>query len=82
MNKQAVVFASVLQKHRLYFYYMMTRRLFLLQNKEDFFEEVEENLTNFHKRDYGTLGKVFWEIEPNFLELIYSDKFIKDWNKL
>jgi hypothetical protein len=58
------------------------RRLFLLQNKEDFFEEVEENLTNFHKRDYGTLGKAFWEIEPNFLELIYSDKFIKNWNKL
>lgn len=58
------------------------RRLFLLQNKEDFFEEAEENLTNFHKRGHGTLGKAFWEIEPKFLELIYSDKFIKDWNKL
>ncbi|MDG2957140.1 hypothetical protein P7L95_10340 [Bisgaard Taxon 10/6] len=58
------------------------RRLFLLQNNEDFFEEAEENLTNFHKRGYGTLGKAFWEIEPKFLELIYSDKYLKDWNKI
>lgn len=23
-----------------------------------------------------------WEIEPKFLELIYSDKYLKDWNKI
>ncbi|HHE3601801.1 hypothetical protein V0I11_11075 (plasmid) [Pasteurella multocida] len=58
------------------------RRLFLLQNKEDFFEDTEENVTNFHnKRGYGTLGKAFWELEPKFLEIIYSDKYLKDWNK-
>lgn len=57
------------------------RRLFLLQNKKDFFEDAEENVTNFHKRGFGTLSKAFWETESNFLELIYSDKYIKDWNK-
>ncbi|MGX2957645.1 hypothetical protein ACWIYZ_11295 [Ursidibacter arcticus] len=58
------------------------RRLFLLQNKKDFFEEVEENRDNFHKRGYGILGKAFWEIEPKFFDLIYSDKYLKNWSKI
>lgn len=74
-NNASLFFDLVLQDY--YF-----RRLFLLQNRKDFFEDAEENITNFHKRDYGTLGKVFWEIEPKFLELIYSDKYLKDWNKI
>lgn len=73
-NNSSLFFDLVLQDY--YF-----RRLFLLQNKEDFFEETEENLTNFHKRGYGTLGKAFWEIEPEFLDFIHSNNFIKDWNK-
>lgn len=75
-NNSALFFELVLQDY--YF-----RRLFLLQNKKDFFEDVEENIANFHKKDYGTLEKVFWEKEPKFLELIHSEKekFIKDWNK-
>lgn len=74
-NNSSIFFDLVLQDY--YF-----RRLFLLQNKEDFFEEAEENITNFHKRNYGILCKAFWEIEPKFLELIYSDKYLKDWNKI
>lgn len=74
-NNSALFFELVLQDY--YF-----RRLFLLQNRKDFFEDAEENITNFHCRGEGILCKVFWEIEPKFLELIYSDKYIKDWNKI
>lgn len=58
------------------------RRLFLLQNKSDFFGDAEEKETSFYNREYGVLGKVFWEIEPSFMKLIHSDNFIKDWNKI
>lgn len=74
-NNSALFFELVLQDY--YF-----RRLFLLQNRKDFFEDVEENITNFHCRGEGILCKAFWEIEPKFLELIYSDKHLKDWNKI
>ncbi|GJI56941.1 hypothetical protein HEMROJRC1_20530 [Rodentibacter sp. JRC1] len=74
IDNPSLLFDLVLQDY--YF-----RRLFLLQNREDFFEEAEENITNFYKRNYGSLDKAFWEIEPKFLELIHSEKFIKDWNK-
>lgn len=74
-NNSALFFELVLQDY--YF-----RRLFLLQNRKDFFEDVEENITNFHCRGEGILCKAFWEIEPKFLELIYSDKYLKDWNKI
>lgn len=73
-NNSSLFFDLVLQDY--YF-----RRLFLLQHKKDFFEDAEENITNFHNRYEGTLGKAFWEIEPKFLELIYSDKYLRDWNK-
>lgn len=74
-NNSTLFFELVLQDY--YF-----RRLFLLQNRKDFFEDVEENITNFHCRGEGILCKAFWEIEPKFLELIYSDKHLKDWNKI
>lgn len=74
-NNASLFFDLVLQDY--YF-----RRLFLLQNRKDFFEDAEENITNFHCRGEGILCKAFWEIEPKFLELIYSDKYLKDWNKI
>lgn len=73
-NNSSLFFDLVLQDY--YF-----RRLFLLQNKTDFFEKAEDNITNFRKAGYGTLGKAFWEVKSEFLELIRSDKFIKGWNK-
>lgn len=74
-DNQSLFFDIVLQDY--YF-----RRLFLLQYKIDFFERAQEQESSFYNREFGVLGKVFWEQDTTLLALIHSDNYLKDWNKI
>lgn len=75
-NNQSLFFELVLQDY--YF-----RRLYLLRYGQDFYEHISEEKEDcFYSKETGSiLPKAFWEIEPKYLDLIYSNNFIKNWNK-
>lgn len=74
-QSQSLFFELVLQDY--YF-----RRLFLLRYDQDFYNDVSDKGDCWLSyKSHFLLKKAFWEIEPKFLEIIYSDKYIKDWNK-